>query len=303
MYEAAKSNYDSDLEAYERAKENVENGYGDKRNLEYWEETIENDKNNIESTLNAMLEEYGLSTYEECAALRDDYSSYTYKKTLKTGIEYTVSGYYEDELSDEINVEMVLADDAQSYIMPEIIAYMGKCYIYADNEDAVTEYVDKLSDKMKSLVLKVENPYNTVMAEYRQDKAEQFSGRIIVTVTIFVVSMIILYFMMKANAVQRMQDLGVYRLIGISKASILGLFAFENVVITSYTSLVGAALSTFVTYLISSIPSLDFEINYPWYAFLATVLFLYVVNVVVGILPIRKILRLPPAQLAAKYDI
>lgn len=115
--------------------------------------------------------------------------------------------------------------------------------------------------------------------------------------------MIILYFMMKANAVQRMQDLGVYRLIGISKASIVGLFAFENIVITSYTSLIGAVLATFATYLVSSIPSLGIEINYPWYAFVTTVLFLYAVNVVIGILPIRKILRLPPAQLASKYDI
>lgn len=304
MYEAAVSNLETDKETYERVKGNVENGYTDKEMLDFWEEVLEKDQNKIDEYFKDMTEEYGVSTYEECVALRDDYAHYTYTKTVKTGIEYTIVGYYDDDLAEKMNVELIIADDAQQYIMPEVIAYMGKCYIYSDDEEQLTEYLQGVSNKMgKNVTLKLSNPYETVMKEYKEDKAEQFRGRIIVTATIFVVSMIILYFMMKTNAVQRMQDLGVYRLIGISKSSIVGLFAFENVVITSYTSLVGAILSTFVTYLISSIPSLDVEINYPWYAFVITVLFLYAVNVVVGILPIRKILKLPPAQLAAKYDI
>lgn len=304
LYEAALSNYEDDLETYERVKKNVENGFADNRMITAWEENLQADREGIDRAFKAMTEQYGVATYEECVALRDDYSQYTYTKAIKSGSEYKVVGYYSNELSEKMGVEFVMPDEAQKYIMPEIIANMGKCYIYTDDEDVVTEYIQSVAARQgSSLTLRLSNPYDTVMEEYRQEKAEQFRGRIIVTVTIFVVSMIILYFMMKANAVQRMQDLGVYRLIGISKASIVGLFAFENVVITSYTSLVGALLATFATYLISSIPSLGVEINYPWYAFVATVLFLYAVNVVIGILPIRKILRLPPAQLATKYDI
>lgn len=305
MYEAALANYESDKASYERVKENIENGYTDRQMLEIWEERLERDEKNIDSAFKDMTDQYGVSTYEECAALRDDYSDYTYTKTVKTGTEYTVAGYYTNELAEKINVELIMADEAQKYIMPEIIANMGKCYIYAEsNENIIRDYIQSVAGKYgKGLTLKLTNPYDEVMEEYRQDKAEQFRGRIIVTVTIFAVSMIILYFMMKANAVQRMQDLGVYRLIGISKSSIVGLFAFENIVITSYTSLIGAVLATFATYLISSIPSLGVEINYPWYAFVATIFFLYAVNVIIGILPIRKILRLPPAQLATKYDI
>lgn len=304
MYEAALSNYERDKESFESVKQNVENGYTDREKINIWERNLERDLEDLDKTFKDMTEQYGVTTYEECVALRDDYSGYTYTKTVKTGTEYKVTGYYSDELAEKMNAELVMADEAQKYIMPEIIANMGKCYIYADNEEQIEDYIQRVSGRYgKNLTLRLSNPYDTVMEEYRQDKAEQFRGRIIVTATIFVVSMIILYFMMKANAVQRMQDLGVYRLIGISKASIVGLFAFENIVITSYTSLIGAVLATFATYLISSIPSLDVEINYPWYAFVGTVLFLYAVNVVIGILPIRKILRLPPAQLAAKYDI
>ncbi len=213
-------------------------------------------------------------------------------------------GFYDDSLKEEMNAELVIADEAEERVMTDIISYMGECFIYGENQQEIIDTIQSLKEASSNkLVVNLTNPYETLLDAYKADKAEQFNGRIIVTGTIFIVSMIILYFMMKANAVQRMQDLGVYRLIGISKGSIVGLFAFENVVITTYTSLVGAMLSTFVTYLISSIPSLGIEINYPWYAFLITVLFLYGVNVIVGIMPIRKILKLPPAQLAAKYDI
>lgn len=304
MYESALENYERDKAEYEVVLEYIEKGWTGEETKAIWEETLEKDKKNVDSAFKEMTEQLGVDTYEECVAMRRDYSQYTYTKTAKTGGMYKVVGFYENKLAEEMNVEMVLADEAQKYIMPEIIANMGKCYIYAESETGMEEYLNAVSSKIgKALVVKLSNPYDTVMKEYRQDKGEQFRGRIIVTATIFVVSMIILYFMMKTNAVQRMQDLGVYRLIGISKTSILGLFAFENVIITSYTSLVGAVLATFATNLVSSIPSLDVEINYPWYAFAATIIFLYGINVLIGIFPIRKILRLPPAQLAAKYDI
>lgn len=301
-------NYEEALESYKRLQEDLEwqkehDRYDE--NMQTWfEEMLQDSLEYIEECKAEMLEEYGAATYEECVAIRDDYSGYSYEKTIKSGNTYKIIGFYPDELKDVMDVDLIIADEAEAMIKPNIIAYMGKCYIYTDNQSEVIETINALPEaRSNKLVVKISNPHDIVLEEYKEVKAEQFNGRIIVTVTIFAVSMVILYFMMKANAVQRMQDLGVYRLIGISKASIIGLFAFENVVITTYTSLVGALLSTFATYLISSIPSLGIKINYPWYAFLLTVLFLYAANVVVGILPIRKILRLPPAQLASKYDI
>lgn len=304
-YEGALQKYEEALERKEEEEQwAAAEGWNSDEVMEFWEEELAKRKEYLESAEKAMLEHYGVATYEECCAIRDDYSGYTYEKTVKSGGTYKIVGFYDDSLKEQMDAELVIADEAENLIMVDVISYMGKCYIYAENQSQVEDAISSLKEANKdSVVVKLSNPHDIVLDEYKAVKAEQFNGRIIVTATIFIVSMVILYFMMKANAVQRMQDLGVYRLIGISKASIVGLFAFENVVITSYTSLVGALLSTFVTYLISSIPSLGMDVNYPWYAFLLTVLFLYAVNVIVGILPIRKILRLPPAQLASKYDI
>lgn len=300
-YEKALRRYDERAGWLEDAKKSGDSGW-----IEYAEKDMEDAQSRLEKAKQEMLEHYNAATYEECAAIREDYTGYSFNKTAKTGVIYRAVGFYSDELAEKMGAEMVMADEAYDRILADLISNAGKCYVYAEDgeESEIKDYIQSMPEASgKGVTVLLTNPHDEALTVYKAEKAKQFNGRIIVTVTIFLVSMVILYFMMKANAVQRMQDLGVYRLIGISKKSILGLFAFENMVITSYTSLIGAILSTFVTYLISSIPSLDMRINYPWYAFLLTVLFLYAVNIIVGILPIRKILRLPPAQLAAKYDI
>ena len=83
----------------------------------------------------------------------------------------------------------------------------------------------------------------------------------------------------------------------------MGLFAIENLVISAYTILPAVLLTTLVTKMISGIEALNITVIYPWYAVLATLVFLVAVTVLIGILPICRILRMPPAQLASKYDI
>lgn len=300
-YEYSVSNYEEAV----RRKDDALNYWGeDDEGMQYWYDEVDKMKERMDSAYEKMLEHYGVETYEECIEIRSDYSGYTFEKRMTTGAKYTVVGFYGSETTIPLEQEIIIADEAEENIETDIITYMGKCYIYADDSEELKQYINSLKEASTGkLSITLTNNYDILLDEYKDEKSAQFNTRIVVTATIFAVSMIILYFMMKASAVQRMQDLGVYRLIGISKGSIIGLFAFENMVITSYTSLVGASLATLATYMVSTIPSLNININYPWYAFLLTVLFLYGVNVVVGILPIRKILRLPPAQLASKYDI
>ena len=304
-YENVRDDYENFLHYYNNVMEYYDlEAEGNKEYLEEVEMEHQEKKDRMDKYYKKMLEHYGVDTYEQCCEIRSDSTGYTFEKNTKTGSVYTVVGYFSDELKEEIGVEMIIADEAEDMILADLLAHVGEFYVYAENENDVKDFFSTLPEELfESISYSITNPYDEALDQYKEEKAEQFNGRIIVTITIFVVSMIILYFMMKANAVQRMQDLGVYRLIGISKSSIVGIFAFENAVITTYTSLVGAVLATFATYLVSSIPSLGVNINYPWYAFLLTVFFLYVTNILVGILPIRKILKLPPAQLATKYDI
>ena len=308
-YENMIETYDMEKERYQQLLNRIENLDGKEKRekedeLQWRGEVVKDLEKEIEELYEELLQTYNVSSYEECLQIRDNKEGYTYKLTTSAGSTFEVVGYYGSLEANEIGAQLVIADEADEHITNDVMSSSNSFFIHGMSVEEIEDYFASFPSSITSkLNIMVSNPAQEILKEYRAKKSEDFNSRIIVTVTIFMVSLVILYFMMKASAVQRIGDLGVYRLIGISKSSIVGLFAFENAVLTTYTSLVGAVLTTFVTFIISSIPSLGFEINYPWYAFILTILFLYLANIVVGVLPIRKLLKLPPAQLASKYDI
>lgn len=262
------------------------------------QEKIDDWLREIESMYNVTYEQY-LEVKDNPKAAQKYLKAEDYEKTIGFGKDYQVKGYFTDDYRTEV---VISAEDYEDLVWSAIINFK-EFNLYTDNKSEMKEYLKELAESNSDLNITVIDNYEDQMSLYMQERQIKFDARIIITVTIFVVSLIILYFMMKANAVRRMGDLGVYRLLGISKHSIIGLFAVENFLITSYTSLIGVILTTAVTKFISNVPALGMEVIFPWYAFWGTVVFLYLVNMGVGVLPIRKILKLPPAQLATKYDV
>jgi len=51
---------------------------------------------------------------------------------------------------------------------------------------------------------------------------------------------------------------------------------------------------------IASVPSFQLTIVYPWLAMIALLVFIYAVNIIVGILPVYGIVKLPPARIEEK---
>jgi len=254
----------------------------------------------IEDWFEQKEEEYGV-TYEEYLEIAAHPENFELSFTTQYG-NFEIEGVFDNP---ELGVSMIVADSSYSTIVSQIAQYKRRFYIYTSDKEAVKDYLEnEVSKSIKNKIsLEITDLYEEDLAEYNAAKEVKLSGRMVITITIFIISMIILYFMMRANAIKRMTDIAVYRLLGISKGSIVWLFAIENILLTSYTSVVGALVTTLVTNFISSIPALGITFVFPWYAFVGTVLFFYLINTFIGIMPIRKILKLPPAQLAAKYDI
>lgn len=278
-------------------------------------ESLERAKNRNDSrgkTLEEYEEEYQKrvevcgKTYEEYMEMmmKDTYKDYMYTGTLTGGVKYQVVGYF----PTSYGVDYIISEDACDGIAKAIMDTYKQCYLYVDQADCAEE-AEKLiraaipETVAQSLNIKIQNGYETVLEKHETERNQKIGARILMMATIFLISLIILYFMMKANAIARMQDLGVYRMLGISKYSIIGMFAYENFIITTYTSMAGVALTIFVSYVIAQIPSMEMEFYFPWYILVAVVCVIYIVNILIGIWPIRKMLKLPPAQLASKYDI
>jgi ABC-type antimicrobial peptide transport system permease subunit len=177
-----------------------------------------------------------------------------------------------------------------------------KFVIYSKEKDKILQYfAQNLGSFDKSYVdLQVHNTYQEQLAAFEKERSVKLNARFIATLTIFAISMFMLFFTMKSNIIKRAQEISVYRLMGIAKRSILSSFALEVIFITNYTVLPVVLGFSSILKLIAAIPSLRLTIVYPWTAMIVLLIFLYLVNIIVGILPVYSIVKLPPARIAEK---
>lgn len=267
----------------------------------YPEEDIQKEQKRLQE----MEEYYGITfeEYVEKINSNTEFLNYSYEGVLTGNVRYVVVGCY-DEVVD---ADFIVPEEAVPYYDRAVLNISTACYVYTEAEDAEAmeqKIRDTIPEEVREyLQLRIVNEAERVISAYKEENHEKLQGRLLIVFTIFMISMVILYFIMKANAIDRMKDLGVYRMLGISKRSIIGMFACENFMITSFTSVPGVLVISFIGLVLSRIESLGVDITYPWYAIVLTILFFYAANILVGILPVWRLLRLPPAQLAAKYDV
>ena len=207
---------------------------------------------------------------------------------------YTVVGTY----PDEFGMDCVISKEAYEHMLRFLIVEAKKFTAIAEDKERVLFYFENLPEKMTDkMQIFITDNYAQQLAEYEEARAIKVDARMIITITIFVVSLLLLYFSMKSNAVKKMEDIMVYRLLGIQKSSILLIFAMESVLLTLYTSVPAVLVTSAILKFVVSIPSLQLSLVYPWSAAVGIIVFLFMINTITGILPIIKIVRKPPAQL------
>lgn len=225
--------------------------------------------------------------------LKEIDGSTDYVSTVGTGF-YQVAGTY----SDEFGAIMVLSNEAYDEILNYLIVESKSFIVSTEDKQATKDYFASLPESVtERLQIFITDSYAEELAEYEEARTVKVDARLIITVTIFVVSMVLLYFSMKSNAMKKIESIMVYRFIGIKKSSILMIFAIESGLLTCYTSIPAVLLTSIVLKFIASIPSLELTLVYPWGATAVVGLFLLAINTITGILPIVSFVRKPPAQL------
>lgn len=124
-------------------------------------------------------------------------------------------------------------------------------------------------------------------------------------VLVFICSVFV-YLVTRSRTISLIYEVGVKRSIGASKGKILAGFFIDDFVITTLFSLVGYVvifiLYNFVAELVNYYLKTTFLIVENSY-FILGVIIMYLVNMIIGILPISSLLRKTPAEICAKYDI
>ena len=132
-----------------------------------------------------------------------------------------------------------------------------------------------------------------------------FLYELLFIVLVFICSVFV-YLVTRSRTISLIYEVGVKRSIGASKGKILAGFFIDDFVITTLFSLVGYVvifiLYNFVAELVNYYLKTTFLIVENSY-FILGVIVMYLVNMIIGILPISSLLRKTPAEICAKYDI
>lgn len=220
--------------------------------------------------------------------------------TLTNLDRFTITGLVEED----VYAAIVVADDQADRIQRAIIENVRHFYVYTENKEAMKEALLELPEEVKGVIqVRLEDYHSSYMAAYEAATREQLGARSIVTVTILGMSMIMVYLLLKVRVSERRGMVAVYRLLGIPSGQLLGIFAMETVLLSLISALPAAAVTWLVLTVMTKLPSLAFEMILPMGAAVAAYGLLLVFHLAFSLLPVSKLLKLPPAVLAARYDI
>lgn len=214
-------------------------------------------------------------------------------KKIKTSINKTeliVVGYYSSQ--EDINSFLVNNNTIK--------------YDLIDNSSDITVYA---TDKAKGLEtfrnegLYINDSYESSKENYLKSIRENIITSLVVSLIILAISLIEIFLMTRSSFLSRVKEVGIYRAIGVKKSDIYKMFTGEIIAITTLTSLPGILFMAYILKVVSRIKYVEefFMINI--YIVLFTILFIYIFNLIIGLIPVFNTIRKTPATILARYDV
>ena len=214
--------------------------------------------------------------------------------------EKKVRGWLENE---DLSAWIIVADEAVDQMI--INNYSDVVTLWCADKASMKQFLSQPTalEQEGYLQIKVSDPYAQTYAAYQRAASLRADARTIVTATILILCMVMLYLLCKTQANERLGLVAVYRLLGIPGKKLHGIFLMEGIISSVGTILPTAALTWLGVFLAEKIPELESTLELPWQAAVTASCCILLYYLAVTLLPLFRLLRLPPAQLAAKYDM
>lgn len=226
----------------------------------------------------------------------------------KVGNYFTTSSRLQYEivevLKEPIYAQLVVADEQYDTLLRAMIANTRHFMIYSEEKEAVKQLLTgALPDELKGIIqVEVTDHYSDYMRAYRAATAKRVSARVIVTLTILLLAAVMLMLLLKTRINERLELFAVYRLLGIARGRTVMIFAFENLYFSVLASLPAALVTWGLIKALTIMPSLSFEMVLPFGAMLLTYVLIFGFQLLSSLIPAARLLHLPPAILAGRYD-
>ena len=203
----------------------------------------------------------------------------------------------------QISAHIIAADeDIEAFIQGSLTDTFS---LYCTDKEAMKAYLSQQTQLEEEGYLRVtvSDPYQLKYAEYAKAAHLRADARTIITTTVLAVCLVMLYLLCRAQVQERIGFIAVYRLLGIPKIRLHGIFFAESI-LSSLSTVIPTAVITWVGVLLLMYdPNTRLNLLLPWQAAALLSGGILIYYIVVSLLPLSRLLRHPPAQLAAKYDM
>ena len=217
---------------------------------------------------------------------------------FKSGFSWTIRQTVQ---TDDPLAIIVSDSEAQRFIRSLCTA--SRFYLYCGDKDAMKAYLATVPEELtQRLTIDVVDEYTEAYEAYMEASRVKVNARTVVTATVMLLSMVMLYLLCRSQARDRIGMMAVYRLLGIPGSKLRLIFLLEGVLISLRTALPAAVAAFVVLTVLGNIEQLGLKLILPPVAAAIVYLGILCYHLLVAVLPLGRLLRLPPAQLAAKYD-
>ncbi len=245
---------------------------------------------------------------EECIVLADNAGSIYLQMIGKT---YTLAGGRSFKVKNalqrvpgDISAKVVVADSYIEKAYRYMIESLGDFSIWCADKEAAKEFIDGgLPDDISNMLdIDVYDQYQTDYTAYQNETFKKVDARTIVTLSVLLLSLVMLYLMQRSKINSRMDLIAVYRLLGIPKRNLIMIFLIESITATLKYAVPTVLLSWLSINIMNSIEEIGLSLIYPTSAMLITLITILAVRLLISVMPVIRLLYKPPAILAGKYD-
>ena len=138
---------------------------------------------------------------------------------------------------------------------------------------------------------------------YVKEAKENLKPSFIFAFIMVIVSLVEIYLIVRSSFLSRIKEVGIFRAIGVKKTDIYKMFLGEIFAITTIFSMLGVIFMTYIIKGLSKLPLVGNNYYMDTSVFILVVLFIYVFNMLVGLLPVINTIRKTPAKILSRSDI
>ncbi len=223
------------------------------------------------------------------------------EKTYQVGQELSFEIVDKIENSEIRAAKLIVSDSSIRTILNNMA--FEQFSIYCEDKEAALPILGGYSaSRGDTLSVRVRDRVGEAIRERRLDASKRMDTRAIVTATVLLLCMVMLYLLRRAQLQQRIPLLAVYRLLGIPKRKMIAMFTLESLMCCAVSALPAALFAYAGAAVLQTVPNAPIVLLLPWSVTAALMGLVTLYHQLASLLPLLRLLRLPPAQLAAKYD-